>query len=261
MTCFRRAYGLRSARRQLTIGANVSNRLQLDNVITAATPPPPAPTAEHLNVLYYGGQHERPADLGTAVAATPLAIAGPLCGGALLAVTTHNWRTTRSIIRLRAGRVCFAHAPFHKTRRQWRAPAGSNAAADELANFRRRVAHFSTPGHCPLCDRPDACDGPWHLFLECGHPAIRRLRLRLFSSMPHMLKQLLARLHEAHAVSGQPLPRPVQDEQCTELRQLLAGMDWYSADGKHAVFHMLTALPCPIALPTRQTLQHHFLHG
>ena len=135
--------------------------------------------------------------------------------------------------------------PFYQTQRRRRPTTDSDAAADELANFRRRIAHFSVPGYCAHCYRPDACDGPWHLFLECEHVAFQRLRLRLFSSMPHVLKQLLARLHEAHAVAGQPLPPATRAAQRASLALLLAGMDWTSADGKHVIYHMLTALPWP----------------
>jgi hypothetical protein len=78
VSIFRRAYGLQAARKQLAIGAYQSSRLQLSNVITAATRPPSTKPAHHLSVLYYGGQHERPSDLGESIGASPLSIAGPL---------------------------------------------------------------------------------------------------------------------------------------------------------------------------------------
>lgn len=247
VSIFRRAYGLQAARKQLAIGAYTSSRLQLSNVITAATRPPSTTPAHHLSVLYYGGQHERPSDLGESIGASPLSIAGPLCGGSLLTVTTLNWRSTQPIIRLRTGRVCFAHAPFFSPRHH-RNVDNLDATDAENNSYGSRVAYYSTPDSCDLCDTDDehnSDDGPWHLFFECMHPTVTRLRMRLFSSMPRMLKQLLDRVHEAFAVSRHNLPPDERIAQKARLAELLTDMDWYSVDGKHVIYHMLTALPWP----------------
>jgi hypothetical protein len=60
-----------------------------------------------------------------------------------------------------------------------------------------------------------------------------------------MLKQLLNRIHEAFAMSRNSIPRDERDAQRACLAQLLTDMDWYSVDGKHIIYHMLTALPWP----------------
>jgi hypothetical protein len=60
-----------------------------------------------------------------------------------------------------------------------------------------------------------------------------------------MLKQLLARVWEGHVRAGRPLPAPVRAEQRAQLQALLSAVDWTSADGRHVIYHMLTALPWP----------------
>ena len=235
---FRRAYALQHSRSHLpAVG---------DNVINAASQPPSTKARDHLNVLLYGGQHEHVADLGELNSATPLSIAGPNCGGSLLTVTTLNWRDTSAVIRLRLGRVAFAHKPFYRERRHGRT---RDETADEAA-FVHRVKKYSRPGCCPLCDADgsrDTDDAPWHLFFDCKHPAIVRLRMRLFSSMPRMLRQLLARLHEAHASSKRPLSQMQRELQSNQLTDLLEGINWDTVDGRHVIFHVLTALPWPAA--------------
>jgi hypothetical protein len=282
---FRRAHGLTDVLQRLPGSANVSARVRRLNVINATTRPLAAPVAQHLRTLYYGGQHVLPADLGASVKETPLSIAGPNCGGALLAMTSRNWRTVRCVMRLRMGALAFAVAPFHEGS-GWRdeprsppqhpapaavAPGGAAAAvnttprpaepaadaadaasedgdADVPDDLRRRIALYSRHSNCPLCDAggdEGTDDGPWHLALECMHPAAERVRLKLFSTLPHQLKRLLALIQEAHARSGRPLPAHERAEQRAQLLALLAAVDWYSADGKHAIFHLLTVLPWP----------------
>lgn len=310
---FRRAYGLLAVLERLPGTANVSARLRRLDTINATTRPLATPVAQHLRTLYYGGQHVLPADLGTSVKETPMSIAGPNCGGALLAMTSRNWHSVRCVARLRMGALAFAVAPFHEGGGRWRedaalraaaapggarpavtvaagaaaaavggagsarpaaatataatagtaepagdgdgdndddASTGSSEADDELtsADLRRRIIRYSGHTNCPLCDADGnrgTDDGPWHLALECTHPAVTRVRLQLFSSMPHMLKQLLAQIQTGHAHAGRPLPAPECAVQRAELQTLLSAIDWYSADGKHVIFHCLTVVPWP----------------
>jgi hypothetical protein len=72
----------------------------------------------------------------------------------------------------------------------------------------------------------------------CGSAAI-------FSSVPHMLKQLLSLVQDVHARSGCALRRAVGRGQRAQLQALLTGKEWTSADGMHVIYQMLTALPWP----------------
>jgi hypothetical protein len=126
---FRRAHGLTDVLQRLPGSANVSARVRRLNVINATTRPLAAPVAQHLRTLYYGGQRVLPADLGTSVKETPMSIAGPNCGGALLAMTSRNWHSVRCIARLRMGALAFAVAPFHEGGGRWREDAALRAAA------------------------------------------------------------------------------------------------------------------------------------
>jgi hypothetical protein len=81
--------------------------------------------------------------------------------------------------------------------------------------------------------------------LECPHEDVARVRRGLTTSAPIMLQQLVRRIQTAHARAGRPLHDEAAARRVSELRALMEAADWSSADGKHVLFHMLTALPWP----------------
>lgn len=224
---------------------------------TAETPIPAALSGDCVRALYYGGRFCTPASLGRVPYATPLSITGPGCGGSLLSVCTLNWRYTAAVIRLLLGRKAYAFAPW----------SGAHDAAGELwdgaaqyadggiaERIRRYASRDATP--CPHCDPyrrlgTDSC--PRHVMLECQHGDLVVLRGQLTASAPDLLLRLLGQIHSALERAGQPLTRRTMDDQTVELRALLDGANWASQDGKHVLFHLLTALPWPAAAATPRT--------
>ena len=109
---------------------------------------------------------------------------------------------------------------------------------------------------CPHCDPhrrlgTDSC--PRHVILECQHGDLVHERQKLTASTPTLLLRLLGQIHNALARAGQPAIEGTIDQQMVELRELLDTTSWTSQDGKHVLFHLLTALPWPAAAATPRT--------
>ena len=81
--------------------------------------------------------------------------------------------------------------------------------------------------------------------LECPHEDLARIRAGLTASAGVMLQQLVDRITVAHQRAERPLSDASVARRKSELRALLDSVDWASADGKHVLYHMLTALPWP----------------
>jgi hypothetical protein len=266
---FRRAYAYRGAIAALPCADTTSARLVAAHRTSPAARPPAANAEAHLRVLYHAGSHLPPLALGTCAALSPMSAAGPGCGGALLAVTTLTWTTTRTPLRCRLGRLAFAYWPWSQHDRTAddcssddddSSDSGSDAAAapaqhhrssqrrNGLRNAVDRIIRYSAPGRCPHCDeagRRNTDDGPWHFTQECPHPDAIALRRRMLASLRHMLAQLLQRIHRAQERAGTADPEDMQARASDELRALTtpALMDWKSPDVRHVAFHMLTAVP------------------
>lgn len=236
----------------------LSERQQHAFPITAETPIPAVPAIEHLRVLYYGGGYSLPADQGRLPYTTPMSVTGPNCGGSLPAVSTLNWHHTGPVMRLRLGSKAFVYGPFNN----------AYDAADDLwedaelydeTSFGARMGNYASdflPPSCPHCDsnrKRSTANGPWHLFLECTHGDVAQLRKELQASAPGLLDRLLEQIHLAYEHSGRRVPAEVVAERSWQLRALTEVADWTSADGKHVLYHLLTALPWPERAATART--------
>lgn len=257
----RRAVACRSAYAALPRAAHISKRQAARHVVTAASAVPAAPARESLAALYYNGQHFTLADLGTRPHITPMSIAGPGCGGSLLAVCTLNWRVTMTPMRMRMGRKAFAFMPFYGGMGASRNAVWEGADMYKDGNLQQRIARYSRPGPCPHCERDSHCglnDGPYHLTVECPHGDLAELRKRMCDAaellLPNLLRALTQRRNR-HLDAGRDDDdeEEAEDPRRAELANLLDRTDWSSADGKHVLFHLLTVLPWTETVATADT--------
>lgn len=258
MAITRRAVSCRDAYLKLPRSAGVSTRQRVaaDNAVTATSPIPALPASESLRALYYGGQHMSPLNLGQLPHTTPMSICGPSCGGSLLTVTTLNWRSTSAVIRTRLGRKAFAYTPYTGNSVTQVSLPWQGAVEYTDGTLQQRLYKYSTNAPCPHCDpngTRGTMDSPWHLMLECQHADLVQLRLRLTASAPLLLNRLLRSIQDGHSRAGRITSTNETTLQMQQLQTLCDRATWIDADGKHVLFHLITALPWPASVATQCT--------
>lgn len=251
----RRAVACRTAYDALPSRSGVSTRQLQPPSATAEHKVPSVPAIRSLDALYYGGRHAPAASLGSVPYATSMSIAGPGCGGALLAVSTLNWHHTGPVALLRLGRKAFAYTPFSNGPSE---PLWHDAASYTEGSIQDRIWKYGSdrPQRCPHCDTRDACgsdNGPWHLLLECPHEDLASLRRDMVASAPGLITRLAEGIRRAHQQANRDVPDDATPAQIEELRLLADSTAWTSADGKHVLYHLLTALPWPASVATART--------
>jgi hypothetical protein len=100
-----------------------------------------------------------------------------------------------------------------------------------------------------LCDRLASLgtvDSPLHLFTECDHPVMMRLRREVEESAARLLMDMADRLEAALVKDGRPFEdRTATATHAAALKAALPAIQWASPDGAALLFRLLAMAPVP----------------
>lgn len=203
---------------------------------------------DSLRALYHGSLSTAVADLGDNPYVTPLSMAGPGCSGSWAAAAKVNYEVTSGPVRTRLGRLAFATLP-------WARGSVGGARGDPRrftdGTGAQRAIRYAQAGRCPLCD-PDGArttdDGPWHITLECPHEAVAAVRAECAAAAGRVVGDIVASVAAAQRRAAGPTAAAATAARGQNIQELLSSADWSSADCKHALFHLLVAVPWPASV-------------
>jgi len=212
---------------------------------STARPTRSAKARQHAALMYlsyYGTASE----LGFAGPATPLSALGPSCSGALLRLATGQslnsgaCNAISTLARARLGAASLTMPPY--------APRGWLIDPDGLHGF-ATPDEYEDSAHgrpCPLCFSNYSAD-PWHILIECPHPAVSdaaaRCRRRLAAHV-HVLAKLALDAQRSYGAAASAAARVAHDDVVAAAPHV----DWSSADGVFLFFRLVLVLPFPVAV-------------
>ena len=192
---------------------------------------------------------------------THFGVRGPGCCGAILAQVSRisSSQTLQALAAVRSGVAGMFAAPLAAPGRRAsdyciaakRASAlsGSKRARVKAASARHLHDSHHCSATCPNCDDPVA--DPYHVLVQCSHPAVAYTRKKILEGIPAFLEQLVLQ-----AMLPRPLlQRLTMREQfheiarrqgiATDVRSLAEITDWQSPDGRFSLFHLLAVATWP----------------
>ena len=229
-------------------------------------PGPPIAVASYLNNFYDAD----PVDAGPNKYTTPLHVRGPGCCGAILAQVNRlsSIQSLQAFAGVRAGMSGMFSAPLAAPGRRnedyaaaaKRAPdsCGSKGARVKAARKRHLTDSLHCNDPCPNCGHHIA--DPYHVLVECRHPAVVTARSETLALLPARLEQLvLHALLPRHTL--QRLEFLARFEEIGRLQKIASDVaslasvtDWQSPDGRFALFHLLAVATWPISSVRREDL-------